>query len=155
MTLNDSCLMSPIKTVSGVLVAGPGDAHRFRPDFPFCHDCRTHECGRRMASVLNEGLRRPEETHGDPETDRGGAAAGRRPAGAGGSWPRLSPPGSRPGTSCTKGLIAGMDVVGDEFRRHEIFLPDVLLAARAMYAGLDLLKPHLDEPGRARRGARS
>jgi hypothetical protein len=44
--------MSPIKTVSGVLVAGPGTAHKFRPDFPFCDDCRTHECGRRMASVL-------------------------------------------------------------------------------------------------------
>jgi hypothetical protein len=52
VTLNDSCLMSPIKSVSGVLVAGPGAAHRFRPDFPFCEDCRTHECGRRMASVL-------------------------------------------------------------------------------------------------------
>lgn len=54
VTLNDSCLMSPIKTVSGVLVAGPGEAHRFRPDFPFCHDCQTHECGRRMASVLGK-----------------------------------------------------------------------------------------------------
>jgi hypothetical protein len=52
VTLNDSCLMSPLKTVSGVLVAGPGEAHRFRPDFPFCDDCQTHECGRRMASVL-------------------------------------------------------------------------------------------------------
>jgi hypothetical protein len=52
VTLNDSCLMSPIKSVSGVLVAGPGEAHRFRPDFPFCDDCRTHECGPRMASVL-------------------------------------------------------------------------------------------------------
>jgi hypothetical protein len=54
VTLNDSCLMSPIKTVSGVLVAGPGEAHKFRPDFPFCADCRTHECGRRMASVLKK-----------------------------------------------------------------------------------------------------
>ena len=54
VTLNDSCLMSPIKTVSGVLVAGPGEAHKFRPDFPFCDDCRTHECGRRMASVLKK-----------------------------------------------------------------------------------------------------
>ena len=54
VTLNDSCLMSPIKTVSGVLVAGPGEAHKFRPDFPFCDDCRTHECGRRMASVLRK-----------------------------------------------------------------------------------------------------
>ena len=54
VTLNDSCLMSPIKSVSGVLVAGPGEAHRFRPDFPFCDDCRTHECGPRMASVLKK-----------------------------------------------------------------------------------------------------
>jgi hypothetical protein len=54
VTLNDSCLMSPIKSVSGVLVAGPGEAHRFRPDFPFCDDCRTRDCGRRMASVLRK-----------------------------------------------------------------------------------------------------
>ena len=54
VTLNDSCLMSPIKTVSGVLVAGLGEAHRFRPDFPFCGDCQTRECGRRMASVLKK-----------------------------------------------------------------------------------------------------
>ncbi|HSD28279.1 MAG TPA: vitamin B12 dependent-methionine synthase activation domain-containing protein [Vicinamibacteria bacterium] len=55
VTLNDSCLMSPIKTVSGVLVAGPGEVHKFRPNFPFCDDCQTHECGRRMASVLRKG----------------------------------------------------------------------------------------------------
>jgi hypothetical protein len=54
VTLNDSCLMSPIKTVSGVLVAGPGEVHKFRPDFPFCDDCQTRECGRRMASVLRK-----------------------------------------------------------------------------------------------------
>jgi 5-methyltetrahydrofolate--homocysteine methyltransferase len=41
------------------------------------------------------------------------------------------------------GLIAGMNVVGDQFRLREIFLPDVLLAARAMTAGLELLKPLL------------
>ncbi len=50
--LNDSCLMSPIKSVSGVLVAGPPATHRFRPDFPFCHQCRSRECGPRMARVL-------------------------------------------------------------------------------------------------------
>jgi hypothetical protein len=52
VTLNDSCLMSPLKSVSGVLAAGPPDIHRIRPDFPFCHECRTRECGPRMASVL-------------------------------------------------------------------------------------------------------
>jgi len=41
------------------------------------------------------------------------------------------------------GLISGMSLVGEKFRRHEIFLPDVLLAARAMYAGLEILKPLL------------
>ena len=41
------------------------------------------------------------------------------------------------------GLIAGMTVVGVKFKSHEIFLPDVLLAAKAMYAGLNLLKPLL------------
>ena len=39
------------------------------------------------------------------------------------------------------GLIAGMNVIGEKFRVHEIFLPDVLLAARAMYAGMDVIKP--------------
>jgi len=39
------------------------------------------------------------------------------------------------------GLIAGMNVIGERFRKHEIFLPEVLLAARAMYAGMDRLKP--------------
>jgi 5-methyltetrahydrofolate--homocysteine methyltransferase len=42
-----------------------------------------------------------------------------------------------------EGLVAGMNVVGRLFRDHDIFLPDVLLAARAMYAGLDVLKPLL------------
>lgn len=45
------------------------------------------------------------------------------------------------------GLLAGMKVVGEQFRMHEIFLPDVLLAARAMYAGMDQLKPLLIEEG--------
>jgi len=39
------------------------------------------------------------------------------------------------------GLLAGMSVIGEKFRIHEIFLSQVLLAAKAMYAGLDQLKP--------------
>jgi len=38
-------------------------------------------------------------------------------------------------------LIGAMAVVGERFKAHEIFLPDVLLAAKAMYAGMDVLKP--------------
>jgi len=45
------------------------------------------------------------------------------------------------------GLISGMEVVGERFRRHEIFLPNVLLSAKAMYAGMDLLKPLMIEEG--------
>jgi 5-methyltetrahydrofolate--homocysteine methyltransferase len=46
-----------------------------------------------------------------------------------------------------RGLIHGMNVVGEKFRSHEIFLPEVLLAARAMYAGMDLLRPLLETAG--------
>ncbi len=42
-----------------------------------------------------------------------------------------------------KGLISGMNVVGERFKNHEIFLPEVLLAARAFYAGMEQLKPLL------------
>jgi 5-methyltetrahydrofolate--homocysteine methyltransferase len=45
------------------------------------------------------------------------------------------------------GLIAGMNVVGERFREHEIFLPEVLLAAKAMYAGMNQLKPLLIKGG--------
>lgn len=45
------------------------------------------------------------------------------------------------------GLIAGMDTVGKLFKAHEIFLPDVLLAAKAMYSGMDELKPILTREG--------
>jgi 5-methyltetrahydrofolate--homocysteine methyltransferase len=41
------------------------------------------------------------------------------------------------------GLLAGMDVVSARFGANEIFLPEVLLAARAMNAGMDLIKPLL------------
>ena len=40
-----------------------------------------------------------------------------------------------------EGLLAGMAVVGKKFGAHEIFLPEVLLAARAMNAGVEVLKP--------------
>ena len=50
------------------------------------------------------------------------------------------------------GLIAGMNVVGERFKAHEFFLPEVLLAARAMYAGMDRLKPLLAQEGVSARG---
>ena len=44
VTLNASCLMDPLKSVSGVLAAGPADIHRFAPGYEFCADCRTRTC---------------------------------------------------------------------------------------------------------------
>ena len=42
-----------------------------------------------------------------------------------------------------KGLIGAMDVVGEKFSSGEIFVPEMLQAAKAMQAGLEVLKPHL------------
>ena len=47
----------------------------------------------------------------------------------------------------SEGLLPGMDRVGVKFRNNEIFVPEVLVAARAMNAGAELLKPLLAEAG--------
>jgi 5-methyltetrahydrofolate--homocysteine methyltransferase len=46
-----------------------------------------------------------------------------------------------------KGLMPGMDHVGEAFKRAEMFVPDVLLSARVMQASMDILKPRLIESG--------
>ncbi len=46
-----------------------------------------------------------------------------------------------------EGLISGMNVVGEQFRNNEIFVPEVLVAARAMNQGAALLKPLLQAEG--------
>ena len=46
-----------------------------------------------------------------------------------------------------QGLLAGMDVIGRKFKANEVFVPEVLISARAMNAGIALLKPHLVEEG--------
>jgi 5-methyltetrahydrofolate--homocysteine methyltransferase len=51
--------------------------------------------------------------------------------------------GIAPAEILDQALLPAMAVVGDRFRVHEIFLPDVLLAARAMHAAMALLKPLL------------
>ena len=45
------------------------------------------------------------------------------------------------------GLIAGMDEVGKDFKAGDLFIPEVLLSAKAMHAGLDVLRPLLAESG--------
>ena len=42
-----------------------------------------------------------------------------------------------------KGLLAGMDVIGEKFKNNEVFVPEVLVAARAMNMGASVLKPLL------------
>lgn len=51
ITLNASWLMHPLKSVSGVLVAGPGDIHRFAPTYGFCEECRTRRCVGRLQQL--------------------------------------------------------------------------------------------------------
>src|SRR6187397_849245 len=43
----------------------------------------------------------------------------------------------------TEGLIAGMSVVGEDFKHNVLYVPEVLIAARAMKAGMAVLKPLL------------
>ena len=50
------------------------------------------------------------------------------------------------------GLLAGMEVVGRRFKANEIFVPEVLVAARAMSVGAELLKPYLAESGVTSKG---
>ncbi|GAB4343994.1 MAG: corrinoid protein [Candidatus Abyssubacteria bacterium] len=55
--------------------------------------------------------------------------------------------GLPPNRILSEGLIAGMDVVGVKFKRNEMYIPEVLIAARAMHAGLSILEPKLAETG--------
>jgi corrinoid protein of di/trimethylamine methyltransferase len=45
------------------------------------------------------------------------------------------------------GLLAGMNIIGTKFKNNEVYVPDVLIAARAMNAGTELLKPLLASAG--------
>jgi hypothetical protein len=51
ITLNNSCLMTPLKSVSGVLVSGPSDIHIFENNYSFCEECTTYSCKIRMKSI--------------------------------------------------------------------------------------------------------
>ena len=47
----------------------------------------------------------------------------------------------------TRGLVAGMDIVGVDFRDGILFVPEVLMSAKAMKAGMEILRPLLAETG--------
>ena len=55
--------------------------------------------------------------------------------------------GFAPQQILNEGLLPGMDVVGQKFKNNEVFVPEVLVAARAMNAGAEILKPLLAEAG--------
>ena len=46
-----------------------------------------------------------------------------------------------------EGLMGGMSVIGERFKKNEVYVPEVLIAARAMKAGMELLQPLLTEAG--------
>ena len=52
-----------------------------------------------------------------------------------------------PGDILSKGLIAGMAIIGDKFKKNQVYVPEVLIAARAMNAGLKILEPLLAKSG--------
>jgi hypothetical protein len=56
ISLNESCLMQPLKSVSGVLVAADREVHQFDIDFDFCADCADQGCRERIQSVLDDTI---------------------------------------------------------------------------------------------------
>jgi 5-methyltetrahydrofolate--homocysteine methyltransferase len=51
-----------------------------------------------------------------------------------------------------KGLLPGMDIVGQRFKACEMFIPEVLRSAKTMHAAMDVLQPHLTEGDKAATG---
>ncbi len=55
--------------------------------------------------------------------------------------------GEKAGEIMKNGMIAAMDIVGEKMEAEELFIPEVLMSARAMNAGVELLKPYLAASG--------
>ena len=55
--------------------------------------------------------------------------------------------GVKPADILNEGLLAGMSIIGEKFKNNEVYVPEVLVAARAMSRGTEVLKPHLAEAG--------
>jgi 5-methyltetrahydrofolate--homocysteine methyltransferase len=55
--------------------------------------------------------------------------------------------GASPADILEKGLMDGMNIIGGKFKRNEVFVPEVLIAARAMNKATETLKPRLAEEG--------
>jgi len=52
ITLSESCLMQPLKSVSGVIIAGPVETFDIDDTYSFCVDCETHSCRDRYRNLL-------------------------------------------------------------------------------------------------------
>jgi 5-methyltetrahydrofolate--homocysteine methyltransferase len=50
------------------------------------------------------------------------------------------------------GLVKGMDAIGIKFKKNEIFIPEVLIATRAMKAGMDIIRPYFTEERKESKG---
>ena len=55
--------------------------------------------------------------------------------------------GVKPADILNLGLLDGMNVIGEKFKQNEVYVPEVLVAARAMNMGMQILKPYLAEDG--------
>jgi hypothetical protein len=51
LSLGESCLMKPLKSVSGAILAGPRAIHRFPPTYDFCERCETRTCRSRLRTL--------------------------------------------------------------------------------------------------------
>jgi len=60
--------------------------------------------------------------------------------------------GMQPQEIIENALLPGMSIVGEKFKNNEVFVPEVLIAARAMNAGMDLLKTHMAADGMETKG---
>ena len=60
--------------------------------------------------------------------------------------------GIEPQRILTEGLLSGMGVIGERFKKNEVYVPEVLIAARAMKAGMEVLQPALTSSGVEPRG---
>jgi hypothetical protein len=54
ITLTPSCLMKPLKSISGVIIAGDVDIFQFGDAFAFCGECSAHVCRERLAALVHE-----------------------------------------------------------------------------------------------------
>jgi 5-methyltetrahydrofolate--homocysteine methyltransferase len=55
--------------------------------------------------------------------------------------------GEAPAKVLNEGLLKGMGVIGERFKKNEVYVPEVLIAARAMKAGMQILQPKLSAAG--------